>query len=1306
MLHPERLFVNRTAPKPVSKSTPRTDADWTGKPWVYCPTAASLRTGEGCQGTITRQDWIKSRGTICPRMVRSYSTTVLNGTDGDPMARTSFCSIDNTTMAVCTAIGNARQLLIQANCIARGDPECMPSPFVYHPASYEPSNNAWVHDSVKSFYKHLNPIACPQVSKTDTQLIQFARAYQRSCPANGVNILAGVLQAVRSVIVDVSLLLTTMISMAFNALRLFAVSGRTEARRSIAKNWAYIRNKARSSVDAVGDILVDTLLNSGEAGAKIMSFLRKTCDVMNDAAEWFLNVWCNYVQKYTLQLLAGIRKFIGISGAVFDILQDFMDEVFKGILPAAFVAKYATQAFQNSLVELYSQPSDKKKANKVSVDVPDTANPHPVSRTAEKKSALSRAWGYSGRVVKGLAKASLYATAGLGVVEAVQGIYSIVAEEKLRDLYPENFTLFDLSDIVDVVDDMEDFILSPLSQQTCATYQIMRKSFPDQKTFQCLSVDLNTYADTAAGTTSIAATMCWANAAPSVGQNSMFSCTAASTCCKTTECSEFILCASCPEPQLSGVNRYGCDSLRQMCVCSQVRTSHTRCAFNRECDSTSECELVSSLNGVSYGTIPCANCPNTARLMCLMPPTGMPARCSCMLTGAPSLDLCSDQSGLRTPVDSSRLCGYLHGRRDDIEWAFDMQDLIMIPCAQVSTAVCSIVHRGGGLEPLRMVVAETVRFSTTGRRLLADGQVIPEPGPPVYDAYESEYELADSDALHELLTSPGWNTTAAPCSTLAHAYQTQAPLGLLETHVLHTCAFWRYVGRRVIARYNLTRELGPYETFLLSMDDLVYAVMAPNAGLALLQTPSLFVAAMLHHPWMKPVRAFGVMLANHLEYLTWIRSIDADVHDALFGDLTPEEQAQQVKHEALTRIQARIVPREVPRPRERVAHNLSVNSKNTRRLLTVQDVLSFSARTIQNPNAAGLLPSRVYGAWSSAAFAWPPRYNYSLQACPIALSTLDIGLHVALVNKLYFSNFAAARPVIDRTFRSSLPSFEWAAEPFKEDNDNAARSWSSQAFRWLLGVLGLKPAQFVAFFTTDTQWSLSWILHSLTQCDLASTLTCSRHTRDVILSTIVFTLLLLLTRIMTQILGLEFLTFLLLLSYPWFILWYAYGMPPTCTPLIPACLLSDIIIAVESLVPPQILFPSNLLCDGQNQTCLKSCTELRFINWVDPLAFAICDTDDATCTYFYSLGKTGIAPVDDLLWDPARESMRAFQQVIRSGDVAGHRLCTWVSFVTVVPLLALLASATVLAAALVVTILDLLPTLVTLVCQALVFYES
>lgn len=130
----------------------------------------------------------------------------------------------------------------------------MPSPFVYHPASYEPSNNAWVHDSVKAFYRHVDATktACPASTQTDSQLVAFARAYQRSCPANGVNVFVGVLQAVRSVATDVSLLLTTMVSMAFNTLQLFVTTGREQARAQIGKNWAYIRSKARASLDATG----------------------------------------------------------------------------------------------------------------------------------------------------------------------------------------------------------------------------------------------------------------------------------------------------------------------------------------------------------------------------------------------------------------------------------------------------------------------------------------------------------------------------------------------------------------------------------------------------------------------------------------------------------------------------------------------------------------------------------------------------------------------------------------------------------------------------------------------------------------------------------------------------------------------------------------------------------------------------------------------------------------------------------------------------------------------------------------------
>jgi len=1328
MQSPHRLFVNRTAlnnngTTPPPQEDPRL---WTQRPWVYCPSAEALRTGEGCLGTITRSDWEKRRTTVCPQMVRSFSSRVLNRTGNDPMARTTFCPIDNTTDAVCGAITRARELIRQANCIARGDPNCMPSPFVYHPASYEPSNNAWIHDSVKAFYSRVDVRACPHNTSTDSSLIAFARAYQQSCPANGVNLFVGVLQAVRVVVVDVALLVTTVIAMLFRTLQLFISSGRAVARQQIGKNWAYIRSKARESVNTVGDLLVDTLLNSGVVGERIMAFLHQACGGLNSAVEWFLNVWCNYIQKYTLQLLAGLRKLLGITGAGFEILQDFMDEVFQGILPAAFVAKYAKGVnFQSMLTEYYSEPRKKKQkqvlVNGVKMivdDIPDSANLQQESRSAKQKGVLTRLFGPAGRAFRAVAKAGAIAgTFAIGY-DLVTGIMSAVEDERLRGLYPENFTLFDLSDVMNVIDDMEEFILSPLSQQTCASFQLIKKADPDHRFFPCIDLRLDQYAGTSAGTTSIAPTMCWANAAPSLGQNSMFSCVASSTCVQTAgSTTNYILCATCPDPVLPGINKYGCDSLLQQCTCSQPRVSYTLCTQNRQCGPNSECELRSSLSPLSYGTIPCGNCPATARLMCVLSPTGMPARCTCMLAGAPSYDLCSDRTGTRTAVDPTRICGYQHNRPQNlVHWAFDMDDLIMLPCAQIATGVCSdVVTNSQTGDSLRMVVAETLRLGSGGgrRRLLQEDEVAPEPGPPVYDAYESEYELSDSQALHELLTAPGWNTTAAPCSTLALAYQAGEPkLGLLETHVLRTCAFWRYVGRRVLARYNLTEALAGHETFLLSMDDLVYALMTPSAAAALLLNPGVFVSAYLHHPWMKPVRALGLMVANQLEYLLWVRSIDEDVHEALFGDLSPEEHAQQERERAVQRIQQRVIsPRNRTHRPARPRDKHSNASFPRRRLLTAGDVLAYSARLIQNPDSAGFLPQRVYGAWSTSDFAWPPRYNYSLAACPIALSALDLGTQVALVNKMYFQNFdAPARKRIDRSLRANLPDWGWTANATQAaSSSTGGSSWASAAFYWMLGVFGVQPQHLVALVTSDHRWSLAWVLASLTQCDLASTLTCSRHEKDLLMSTVVFALMFFAIHAVSSALGAGFVSILFLLSYPWFILWYVFGMAPTCFPLLPTCLLSDVIATVEAVLPRRILFPANLVCDtNQNSSCLRSCTELAFTGWADPLAFAVCDTDPATCRYLRDfLPSTGVALLDEQIREPWQQAVRRSLALIDAGEALdGHRLCTWVSFITVVPVLFLITSVFVILAVLINAVMDLLPPLIALVCQSAVFYES
>ena len=241
-----------------------------------------------------------------------------------------------------------------------------------------------------------------------------------------------------------------------------------------------------------------------------------------------------------------------------------------------------------------------------------------------------------------------------------------------------------------------------------------------------------------------------------------------------------------------------------------------------------------------------------------------------------------------------------------------------------------------------------------------------------------------------------------------------------------------------------------------------------------------------------------------------------------------------------------------------------------------------------------------------------------------------------------------------------------------------------------------------------------WMLDTTIHCDLASVLTCSRHNKDLIMSTVVFILLYIIVSTITQTLGFGFLGILFLFSYPWFILWYAFGMAPTCFPMIPTCLLSDIIETIKLVLPPAVLFPDVLLCNPaeaglpMNQTCLKSCEELNFTSWVDPLAFAVCDTDPRTCSYLDSLGDTGVELVDALAWSPLRSAMHHFARVVNTGGsaLAGHRLCTWVSFVITTPVLLLLVLAVVLANALVASVLELIPSVVTFVCQMYIFYRS
>jgi hypothetical protein len=389
--------------------------------------------------------------------------------------------------------------------------------------------------------------------------------------------------------------------------------------------------------------------------------------------------------------------------------------------------------------------------------------------------------------------------------------------------------------------------------------------------------------------------------------------------------------------------------------------------------------------------------------------------------------------------------------------------------------------------------------------------------------------------------------------------------------------------------------------------------------------------------------------------------------------------------------------------------------KTGRKILSVQadaqNIRPINAQPIVIDVAkTGAILQRAASVLTS--FSWPPVYDYSLDTCPIAMSALTIGRQVVLVNKLYFSNFRAPPRPIDRSLRATLPDITWNLSSVVQAVPARATSWASGVFHSALGLARISPDQIVAFFTTNNRWTLQWILGSVVHCDLASTLTCSEHKKDLVMSVVVFILFYMTTNAVFSALGFPAVSLWLLLSFPFFILWYSFGMSPRCFPMLPPCLLADIIAAIQMFLPENIVFPQKLLCDPRlnvtnaSRVCLRPCSDLNFTTWVDPLAFTVCDVDAETCRYLGN-ATTGVKFLDDF-WAPAATSMHRFRaEMLSKGyEPAAYRVCTLVSWITITPWLLLAVTVFVVALAVLEGVLSLIPGFVELMCRSFAFFMT
>ena len=143
----------------------------------------------------------------------------------------------------------------------------------------------------------INPASCPTITgaagkdQKTQQLLDFARQYQQTCPANSLVLVKQILVAVRVIATEAALLITSLLSMAFKILSLLVSGNVNKIKNMVLDDWAYVRNKGHSMISTVSDLLFDAMLNAGPMGARIRRFLQGACEKINTAILWFMQVW-------------------------------------------------------------------------------------------------------------------------------------------------------------------------------------------------------------------------------------------------------------------------------------------------------------------------------------------------------------------------------------------------------------------------------------------------------------------------------------------------------------------------------------------------------------------------------------------------------------------------------------------------------------------------------------------------------------------------------------------------------------------------------------------------------------------------------------------------------------------------------------------------------------------------------------------------------------------------------------------------------------------------------------------------------
>jgi hypothetical protein len=1301
---PKTLFTAGATALP-SESIPRPkDTAW-DTDWVFCNTTEELKTGK-CRGRIPEPSWRTNRFQSCYKTVRD-----LTRDSPDTMSSVDVCLTDSSLQALCLAVQQAQTLVKQANCLASGSGECMLKPFVYLPSAWDVSNQAFVHQTVTRFYSRVTSYACPstvQIVRTNNQ------ALGNRCAAKPVGAMYLGLQACRDIVDAFAQVVFYLFNIMMNGFLLMFAQDKSILTAQIVYYWGSMVAVIQDLLSTLSDIFFDMLFHMGAMGQKIYNLLKSGCGVANRAYQYWLDIWCGIMIDLAPMLLGAIRQVSEYSEVATEVLNDALGVIFRFMAPEAlatiqglgytkhFRDKKAADTSREKQV-IHDEAQRSKKEGRSFDDVSKK-----IKKTRSSK-YTSRGGGgsYQTALQGALVGVGMNAISGMGLRGASvsflydlgTSIFQATELKRLYGLYPDNWTLFDFQSVYSAIDTFEYFLST---NDQCLAYRASGVSEIFNCTFPTLASK-----DSLAGAMMVA-TRCWADAQRDIGTSNLLACTESDTCYKSLYDTTSVVCASCPDAG-EGYSLYGCSPVTKMCTCSVATTKPSSCTTNEQCQyATATCLLVTGLDFMSYGNQPCVEC--TKQVQCLIRDDSGVGQCGCVFQVQP-IQQCTQQPGQMVEITSpNKVCGYLPSADRSRSVAVTHWDAIALTqCLYLSPAAvyCVQVYQDTGV--VSMAVGLTMASMTSifqSRRLLSEGRMLPAGQFEIHRA-ESEYALPDTPAMHALLMED-WNATAAPCSALVWAYQQNArspnkqhtPLGPLDTIALHRCAYWRQVGRETIRLFQLT-SLGRSDGFLLSTDDFAAALSQKSVMVELIKSPEAMLFAFGHLPVLKPIYA-SILTLRSLAI-----SLSLSVNSTRWHNLPIHD----MWHRAWNNVRAMDEDLDLEAVQEWAEQEL--------RDVTGEDLGDGVYSTDQEQQHTGRRLLQVQNiefaeSWLTGPFTWPPTYYTQLlaQECSIGTAIVQIMHNILEVLIKFYYNSYPPPPVPPSTLWANLPDITPVpADKLHGMNADAVpyEGWIAHTYHAIWSFFGINIAYVRGFFSNiKGQTNVFTVSTSMLTCDFSAVTYCTHRRKDLVMSMILVFLLYIIVAFMARMIGLPIIaTLFIFVSVP-FLLWYCYGMALTCGPMLPTCLLDDVIKALNSSFPSQMTVPSELsitedcLNKPEYDSCYKSCGEapLLFNGWRDTLAFGICYLDVPSCR---RLADT-IGTRDSL---GATLYTRANALGVASDSLlSAMRFCFAVNFVNLIPVFVLFVLAITCSVYILYLPCVIIPKFFTLLLQSLAFTHA